>query len=220
MPSDMTITHVNQTAELFLPEASTVAVAQYQQQSSDWLKTHSIEFFNLTLKDLISKGVVLRPEMDRETGKIKQRMEFDLKDLNEFEYKVNGIIDVCTSRIKYCMQGSKKTFGLVNGENVGILVDASEANFGFGRRLALQNALMHVIDEQLANKTGLYFASFGSDIQPLWPELRLVNKGLLEEAKNWVMNLSSQGGTNLIGALKHIYKCEGIQTILVILGSV
>lgn len=41
----------------------------------------------------------------------------------------------------------------------------------------------------------------------------------IDQAKHWVMNLTSQGGTNLLGALKHIYKINGIQTILLIVGN-
>lgn len=217
-PSDMTITHVNQTADLFRPDAFEAISAQHQK-SSEWLKIHSIDFLKLTLKDLISKGTTLRPDTNKETGKLQQRMEFESTDLDEFEFKINGAIQLYTTRIKFFLQGSRKTFGIVKGRNVGVLVDASEANFGFGRRSALQQALLHLIDEQLTDKKRLYFASYGTDVAPLWPDLRVINKSLIDQAKHWVMNLTSQGGTNLLGALKHIYKINGIQTILLIVGN-
>lgn len=217
-PSDMTVTNINQAWDLFRPEAIESMAAQYQK-SSEWLKTHSIEYMKLLLKHLVNKGQILRPDTNKETGKMQQRMEFDLNDLTEFEYKINGAIQLYTARIKWFLQGSRKIFGMVKGKNVGVIVDASEANFGVGRRSTLQQALLHLIDEQLSIKRRLYFVSYGTKVNPLWDEPRVVNGSLIEEAKQWVVNLESQGGTNLLDAMKHIYTIEGIQTILLILGS-
>lgn len=51
-------------------------------------------------------------------------------------------IDLFTQRIKWLLQGSKRIFGMVKGDRVGVLVDCSDSNFGFGRQTAFMEALM------------------------------------------------------------------------------
>lgn len=37
-----------------------------------------------------------RPDTNKETGKLQQRMEFESTDLDEFEYKINGSVSLNT----------------------------------------------------------------------------------------------------------------------------
>ncbi|WAQ95334.1 VWA3A-like protein [Mya arenaria] len=159
-------------------------------------------------------------EPDLKTGKPKQHIQFDAYDVNEFEYKLNLSIESFTKRIKWLLTGSKRVFGNVKGGRVVVCVDSSDANTGFGRLTALQESLIHLIDEQLPSKKGVYLMSFGTDIDPLWPVVRDVNIRIIEEAKDWVMRLKPSGGCNLLKAMKHIYKLKDVDSIMLVLGSV
>ncbi|XP_060556889.1 von Willebrand factor A domain-containing protein 3A-like [Ruditapes philippinarum] len=219
-PSALTVTHVNHTHDL--QQLATVeAAANAEHQTSDeWLKSHSLEYMNLELKDLVDRGKVGRLEPDLKTGKPKQHIQFDAYDVNEFEYKLNLNIETYTKRIKWLLTGSKRVFGNVKGERCVLCVDTSDANTGFGRLTAFQESLIHLIDEQLPSKKGIYLMSFGTDVDPLWPVVRDTNIRIIEEAKEWVMRLKQSGGCNLLKAMKHIYKLKDIDSIMLVLGSV
>ncbi|KAL4240557.1 Von Willebrand factor A [Mactra antiquata] len=219
-PNALTITHVNQTHDLLQLADVEAAVNAEHQSSEEWLKSHSLEYMHLDLKDLVDKGKVGRLEPDLKTGKPKQHIQFDAYDVNEFEYKLNLAIETYTKRIKWLLAGSKRVFGNIKGERCVICVDTSDANTGFGRLTAFQESLIHLIDEQLPSKKGAYLMSFGTDIDPLWPVVRDVNIRIIEEAKEWVMRLKQSGGCNLLKAMKHIYKLKDIDSIVLILGSV
>ncbi|XP_052768708.1 von Willebrand factor A domain-containing protein 3A-like isoform X2 [Mya arenaria] len=219
-PSALTITHVNQTHELQQFANIEAAVNAEHQSSDEWLKSHSLEYLNLELKNLVDRGKVGRLEPDLKTGKPKQHIQFDAYDVNEFEYKLNLSIESFTKRIKWLLTGSKRVFGNVKGGRVVVCVDSSDANTGFGRLTALQESLIHLIDEQLPSKKGVYLMSFGTDIDPLWPVVRDVNIRIIEEAKDWVMRLKPSGGCNLLKAMKHIYKLKDVDSIMLVLGSV
>jgi hypothetical protein len=55
-----------------------------------------------------------------------------------------------SKRIKWLMECSRKSFGLVKGENIAVLIDSSDANMRFGRAVELQDSL-------LVNKTILFY---------------------------------------------------------------
>ncbi|KAH3861547.1 hypothetical protein DPMN_024479, partial [Dreissena polymorpha] len=219
-PSALTVTHVNQTHDLQRFADIEAAVNAEHQSSEEWLKLHSLQYMNLELKNLVDRGKVGRLEPDLKTGKPKQHIQFDAYDVNEFEYKLNLAIETYTKRIKWLLTGSKRIFGNVKGERCVVCVDTSDANTGFGRLTAFQESLIHMIDEQLPSKKGLFLMSFGSDIDPLWPVIRDVNIRIVEEAKEWVMRLKPTGGCNLLKAMKHVYKLKDIDSIMLVLGSV
>lgn len=50
-----------------------------------------------------------RPDTNKETGKLQQRMEFESTDLDEFEYKINGSVSLNT--LLMCYNNNFKLFG-------------------------------------------------------------------------------------------------------------
>lgn len=218
-PSDLTVTHINQTYTLW-KEKDKLAGQADEQDSEEWLKTHDVKSSKLTLKDLVDKGKIGKPVADTTTGKVRQHLQFDAAVINEFEYNLNLVIQNYTNRIKWLLHGSRRTFGLVKGSKVAVMVDASEANTGFGRLTAFRESLLHLIDEQLSKKQKLYLVSFGTDTHPLWEVPRDVNCRIIDEAKAWVNDLASAGGCNFLKALKHVLKVKDIDYVLVVLGSV
>lgn len=219
-PHPLTTTHVNQTKDLQRLENVVSATDAEKQNSEEWLKAHSISHLKLTLKDLVDKGKIGKLHPDQQTGKVTQHIQFDAYDVNEFEYRLNVAIEMYTKRIKWLLQGSKRMFGHLMGRRIAVCVDTSDANMGFGRQTALQEALLHLIDEQLTEKSGIYLVGFGSDVVPLWSVVRDVNYHLLQEAKLWTTQLRSSGGTNLLKAMKHVMKLSDVDGIVLILGSV
>lgn len=219
-PHPLTVTHVNQTMDLQRLQQSICKVKAEDQSSEEWLESHSVEHLHLTLNDLVDKGKIGKLSPDQETGKVNQHIQFDAYDVNEFEYKLNMAIEVYTKRIKWLLQGSKRVFGHVKGERVVVCIDSSDSNLGFGRQTALQESLIHMLDEQCSKKKGFYLVSFGTDIDPLWPVVRDVNDRIIEEGKEWVVRLKNRGGTNLLKVMKHIMKLPDIDSIVIVLGSV
>ncbi|XP_035826258.1 von Willebrand factor A domain-containing protein 3A isoform X2 [Aplysia californica] len=219
-PHPLTVTHVKQTLDLQRLQDIASAANAENQHSEEWLQTHSIAYLKLSLNDLVDKGKIGRLHPDQQTGKVTQHIQFDAYDVNEFEYKLNVAIELYTKRIKWLLQGSKRIFGHLMGKRVAICVDTSDANMGFGRQTAFQESLLHLIDEQLTSKTGIYLVSFGTEMAPLWPVVRDVNYHLMEEAKIWASQLRSTGGTNLLKAMKHVMKLPDVDTVVLVLGSV
>ncbi|XP_059162068.1 von Willebrand factor A domain-containing protein 3A-like [Physella acuta] len=219
-PHPLTVTHVNQTSDLQrLKNIATTGDAE-KQSSEEWLISHSISHLKISLKDLVDKGKIGRLHPDQQTGKVTHHIQFDAYDVNEFEYKLNLAIEMYTNRIKWLLQGSKRMFGNVMGKRVALCVDTSDANLGFGRQTAFQESLLHLIDEQLSNRGGIYLANFGTEVESLWPVVRDVNFYIVEEAKDWTMKLHSSGGTNLLKAMKHVMKIPALDSIVLVLGSV
>ncbi|KAL5018508.1 hypothetical protein ScPMuIL_004230 [Solemya velum] len=219
-PHPLTVTHVNQSYDLKNLASFESALNAEYQSSEEWLKNHSIECLKLTLEDLVDRGKIGKLKPDHKTGKVGQHIQFDSYDVNEFEYKLNISIEAYTKRIKWLLQGSKRVFGNVKGKRVAVCVDTSDANTGFGRLTTLQELLIHLIDEQIANKEAAYFLSFGSEPEPLWPVMRDINCRIIEEAKEWVLGLQSKGGCNVLKAIKHIMRLKNLDMVLLILGSV
>ncbi|KAK7113358.1 von Willebrand factor A domain-containing protein 3A-like [Littorina saxatilis] len=218
-PPPLTVTHVNQTLDLQRLQQSMSAVKAEDQTSSEWLETHSVEHLQLTLQDLVDRGKIGKLSPDQETGKVTQHIQFDAYDVNEFEYKLNMAIEMYTKRIKFLLQGSKRVFGHVKGERVAVCIDNSDANLGFGRQTALQENLIHLLDEQLLKRKGLYLMSFGTEVDPLWPVVRDVNERIVEEGKEFVMRFKKSGGSNLLKAMKHVMKLPDIDSVVILLGS-
>nr|KAG5713595.1 hypothetical protein BaRGS_024643 [Batillaria attramentaria] len=219
-PHPLTVTHVNQTLDLQRLHQTLTLVKAEDQSSEEWLQSHSVEHLKLALQDLVDKGKIGKLSPDQQTGKVTQHIQFDAYDVNEFEYKLNMAIEMYTKRIKWLLQGSKRVFGHVKGERVAVCIDSSAANLGFGRQTALQESLIHLLDEQLSRKKGTYLVAFGTDVDPLWPVVRDVNERIVEEGKEWVVRFEQRGGSNLLKAMKHVMKLPDIDSIVIILGSV
>ncbi|XP_052071945.1 von Willebrand factor A domain-containing protein 3A-like isoform X3 [Mytilus californianus] len=219
-PHPLAITNVNQTRDLMRLQHAEAALQADLQTSEEWLKSHSIEYMKLTLKDLVDKGKVSGLKPDHKTGKAVQHIQFDAYDVNEFEYKLNVAIEQFTKRIKWNLQGSRRIFGNLRAKRLAVVVDMSDANAGFGRLQTLQENLVHLLDEQLSKATSVYLMSFGTDVDPLWPVSRDVNIRIIEEGKEWVLRLRQSGGCNLLKSMKHVMKLKDIDSVLLILGSV
>lgn len=101
-----------------------------------------------------------------------------------------------SKRIKWLMQSSRKIFGLIQGDRVGVLVDSSNSNMGFGRAIEFQDSLLvntknrlsfinsiyfleqsnnkqktilkNLVSEQLSKKKQIYLAAYGSECHELW----------------------------------------------------
>ncbi|XP_033122246.1 von Willebrand factor A domain-containing protein 3A-like [Anneissia japonica] len=186
------------------------------QTSADWLKTHSVEIFKLTLKDLLVKGAVTKPNSVESKG---QHLQFEASAVNEFEYKLYESIEMYHNRIKWLLQGSKKVFGMVKGSKVALMVDTSDSNCGFGRLSDFRRCLTELIDDQLHSKEMLYMMSFATDTSSLWDSPRFVNIRVLNEARGWVNSLECDGGCNLLSALKAVTRVPDVDSILLVLGS-
>ena len=62
------------------------------QSSSEWLESNSVERLQLTLKNLVDRGSIKRPQAGMNSGKMQQHMQFDATDINTFEYKLNRCV--------------------------------------------------------------------------------------------------------------------------------
>lgn len=210
--SDLIVTDVSQARKLEQVRALS-AIPNESQTSEEWLENHSLTYQQLTLKDLLSKG----KQVKKFGGDV--HMVFSGTVINELEYKLNSAIEMYHDRIKWLLQGTKKTFGLVKGDRVGILIDSSDANTGFGRLQVFQKALLSLIDEQLSTKKSLYFMTFGTDIDCLWHVARDVNSRITEEARDFVREMKSSGGCNMLKAFKKIIKVKRLNSLILILGG-
>ncbi|XP_071488383.1 von Willebrand factor A domain-containing protein 3A-like [Diadema antillarum] len=215
---DLMVTHINQTHDQIRARDMS-AIYNEGQTSEDWLANHSVEHFKLTLKDLLTRGQVVRPTGMRHANGPARQLQFEATAVNEFEYKLYECIEMYHNRIKWLLKGSRKTFGMVKGRKVAVLVDSSDANTGFGRISIFRQALTELIDEQLHDREMLHFVSFGTEVDSLWDRPRFVNIRMLDEARGWVNKISNQGGCNLLSALKKIFRTKDVDSIIVVLGS-
>ncbi|PAA71031.1 hypothetical protein BOX15_Mlig018061g1 [Macrostomum lignano] len=217
-PHELMVTQIDQTHDLLRVSGLEVGAAE-QQSTQEWLQRHSVEALRLTVKDLVQLGKLTKPKPDAETGKPMPHLQFDAADVIQFEYRLHQAVQAYTERIKWCLRGSRKLFGLVQGERVAVCVDCSDANMSFGRAETLQQALLHLIDEQLSSKQSVYMMSFGTELQLLWPNVMDVNCRTLEEAKMFAMTRQAAGGCNLLKALRHLSRLRGVDSILIVVGS-
>uniref|UniRef100_H2YZH3 VWFA domain-containing protein n=1 Tax=Ciona savignyi TaxID=51511 RepID=H2YZH3_CIOSA len=194
----MLVTHVNQTLA---------------QTSEEWLQNHDLSYQKITLKDLLLKG-----KQAKKSGNGKH-LVFDASVITEMEYKLNMAIEQYHKRVKWLLKGSKKLFGLVKGDRVGVLIDSSDANTGFGRLQDFQQSLLHLMDEQLKTKKSLFMLSFGSELECLWNNAMDLNLRTIEEARDFIRGLHPSGGCNLLKAFKKILQVKDLNSILIILGN-
>ncbi|XP_071962568.1 von Willebrand factor A domain-containing protein 3A-like isoform X2 [Antedon mediterranea] len=213
---DMYVTDVNQTHDAIRARDMRAAFNE-GQSSADWLNTHSVDTFKLTLKDLLAKGVIRNPT--NAVVSKGQHLQFEASLVNEFEYKLYEAIEMYHNRIKWLLQGSRKVFGMVKGNKVAVMVDTSDANCGFGRLDHFRRCLTELIDDQLHSKEMLYFQSFATNVTSSWDSPRFTNIRVLNEARGWVNSLVGGGGCNLMLALKAIARVPDVDSIVLVLGS-
>ncbi|XP_067859637.1 von Willebrand factor A domain-containing protein 3A isoform X2 [Heptranchias perlo] len=214
-PDDgLLVTHVNQTSELLRAEGKQL-LANDNQTSEEWLTNHSLEHQKLTIHDLLSQGRVTTKKGDGDT----KHLQFRLDVVDKFESRLYEVTDLYRQRMEWLMEGSRKTFGLVKGTRIGLLVDSSDANCGLGRLQDFQTALLSLLDEQFCYRKQFHFLSFGSDLAPLWETPRDVNVRTLDEARQWVQDLQPSGSCNLLKAMKRLVKVRKLNSLLIILGT-
>lgn len=219
-PSDFTVTQIRHTHDMLRENNNNTAIAAENQNSKEWLRTHSIDALKINIKDLIDKGRIGKPRPNILSGKPTQHLTFDAMDIVEFEYRLNMAIEMYTKRMKWCLTGSRRIFGLIQGKRVAIACDASNANCGFGRLHSYQDSLHHLVDEQLQHKESLYFVQFGTNVDALWKQLMSVNCRTIDEAHTFISDINSSGGCNLLAAMKHILRLSHIDEVVIVLGSV
>lgn len=104
-------------------------------------------------------------------------------------------------------QSSRRVFGMIKGENVGLLLDASNTNLGYGRDKLYRENLVQLIDEQLSAphiKT-LFVVTYGSCASTLWPVPMTVNGRILDELKTFVQKeMVPSGSSNLLDGIKMV----------------
>uniref|UniRef100_A0A452GT63 VWFA domain-containing protein n=1 Tax=Gopherus agassizii TaxID=38772 RepID=A0A452GT63_9SAUR len=206
------VTHINQTQDLLRVQKRKMRSSEVQT-TEEWLRNHSLESMQLTLEDLLKKGnVVLNARSATE------QIEFDAKTVVNFESKLSEAIELYHQRIQWLLEDSRKVFGLIKGNKVGLLVDVSDISCG-PRLFEFQKDLLCLIDEQLCYKKQLYFLSFGTEISSLWENPANINVRVLDEARQWVQELQPSGGCNLLKALKKVLTMRELNSLVLIVGS-
>ncbi|XP_030433758.1 von Willebrand factor A domain-containing protein 3A isoform X6 [Gopherus evgoodei] len=206
------VTHINQTQDLLRVQKRKMRSSEVQT-TEEWLRNHSLESMQLTLEDLLKKGnVVLNARNATE------QIEFDAKTVVNFESKLSEAIELYHQRIQWLLEDSRKVFGLIKGNKVGLLVDVSDISCG-PRLFEFQKDLLCLIDEQLCYKKQLYFLSFGTEISSLWENPANINMRVLDEARQWVQELQPSGGCNLLKALKKVLTMRELNSLVLIVGS-
>nr|XP_033770680.1 von Willebrand factor A domain-containing protein 3A isoform X2 [Geotrypetes seraphini] len=206
------VTHVNQTRDLLRVQGK--AQPQDTQTSEEWLNKHSLQSIKLTIEDLINQGNIVMGTDD----KAAKHIELASETINDFESRLYHAIELYHQRIEWLMKDSRKIFGLIKGDRVGVLVDTSDINFGPGR-LDFQREILCLIDQQLCYKKQLYFLSFATDFAFLWENARDVNIRTLHEARQWIQEMKPNGGCNLLKAIKKIMTIKGLDSLAIITGS-
>ena len=160
-------------------------------------------------------------EEDPATGENKQKkIEFSATDSDTFEYRVHSAMDRYGKRIKWLFQGSRRAFGLLQGKNIALVLDCSDANLAVDRLANFQQMFLHLIDEQLADKKTIFPVLYATDAQPLWPTTMPINDRTLEELKVLAQSVKPFGGANLLHALKLVApRLRYMDTLVLVVGS-
>lgn len=215
-----------------------------------WLRKYSLDAQGITLQALINMGHIVfgAPEAGGDGGKFaanlppdssraassassgfeedaagehkQKKIEFSAADTDMFEYRVHSAMDRYGKRIKWLFQGSRRAFGLLQGKNIALVVDCSDANLAVDRLANFQQMFLHLIDEQLADKKTVFPVLYATDAQPLWPAAMPVNERTLDELKVLAQNVKPFGGSNLLHALKLVApRLRNIDTLVLVVGS-
>lgn len=203
-PHDLLATSIEQKDDLLRARATYPTYSE-EPTSAEWLESNSVSANVLTFEDLLGKCTITQTS-DAATGSVTRHISITEIDLSEFESQLNLLIEAIIHRIHSLLIGSKKLFGVVKGKRVAIVVDASDANLGFGRLQSFQESLLHLIEEQLVSKAHLFIVTYGTAASCLWPKVRQVDAAILDEVRLWASGLKPAGGANLLAALKEVTK--------------
>ncbi|XP_070617294.1 von Willebrand factor A domain-containing protein 3A isoform X2 [Erythrolamprus reginae] len=159
------VTHINQAHDLMRLK-NTEAMFANLKATDDWIQVYSLANLQLSLEDLMKKGSAT---MDADN-----MVEFTEEEVNGFESELQMAIDLYDKRMRWLLRGSKKMFGVIQGNKLGVLIETSSVDYG-SELQGLQMDLLALINEQLRFMKKLYFISFGSEISALWEVPRAVN---------------------------------------------
>ncbi|XP_069838086.1 von Willebrand factor A domain-containing protein 3A [Dendropsophus ebraccatus] len=184
------------------------------QCSEEWLLHHGIVSRHLTIQDLLKLGnIVMKPSKNA-----AKQIELTAETVHEFELKIQEAIDYFHKRIRWLMEGSRKMFGLVQGKNIGLLIDSSHLNCG-PRRMDFLRGLLCLVDEQLCYKKKIFLMSFGSEVSCPWEYPQDVNVSVLHEARQWIQEMQPRGGCNVLLALRKALQIQDLDTLMVIVSN-
>ncbi|CAH8631624.1 unnamed protein product [Schistosoma guineensis] len=210
-----------------------------KQSTNEWLENYGLKAKRLTLDDFIAMGKIpdgvmeefsansdltLNHIVDGFRKNFPSHLEYNSKQVNQFECGLHESIFTYTNRIRWLMEDTRKIFGLIRGENIGLLLDSSDANLGFNRDKQFKEHLMELVNEQITAdrlKT-LYVASYGTNINSLWPYPMCANSRAINELKYFIREqLIPMGGSNLLSGIKHMimFGRKQLDVIIIICGS-
>ncbi|XP_053327974.1 von Willebrand factor A domain-containing protein 3A [Spea bombifrons] len=204
------VTHVNQTQDLLRLKSPAVDL----QSSDEWIINNGVDVLHLTIQDLLKMGHIVM----RNTRNASKHIEISAHIINEFESRIHNAIELYQQRIRWMMEGSKKMFGLIKGNNVGLLIDSSDLNSG-PRRMDYLRGLLCLVDEQLCYKKKLFLMSFGTNVTCLWGTSQDVNISILHEARQWIQEQQPRGGCNLLLALRSALNVQELDSLVIVVGG-
>ncbi|XP_044289601.1 von Willebrand factor A domain-containing protein 3A [Varanus komodoensis] len=206
------VTNINQTADILRLKNTAVLFAGLKA-ADGWFQVHGLENMHLTLDDLIKKSTLVQNASDG-----TEHIEFTKEVIYDFESQLREIIDMYDKRIQWLLQDSRKVFGIIQGNYVGVLIDASDVSCA-PRLHDFQRDLLLLIDKQLCYMKKLYFLSFGTEVSALWERPQVISENVLQELRLWVQELKPSGGCNLLKALKKVLVVKELDSLVIIVGS-
>ncbi|XP_056390759.1 von Willebrand factor A domain-containing protein 3A isoform X3 [Hyla sarda] len=208
--SSLLMTSNDQTQRL----AATETGLNDAQCSEEWVLHHGIDSQHLTIQDLLKLGnIVMKPSKNA-----AKQIELTAETVHGFEMKIQEAIDFFHKRIRWLMEGSRKMFGLVQGKNIGLLIDSSHLNCG-PRRMDFLRGLLCLVDEQLCYKKKIFLMSFGTEVSCPWEYPQNVNVRVLHEARQWIQEMQPRGGCNLLLSLRKALQIQDLDTLVVIVSN-
>ncbi|KFQ20094.1 von Willebrand factor A domain-containing protein 3A, partial [Merops nubicus] len=206
------VKHINKTQDLLRVKMKKIQ-SKKVQTTEEWLNSYGLESLQLTLEHLINEGNII---LNSRNG--VEEIEFAEETVMNFESRLSEVVQLYQQRVQWLLQDSRKVFGLVEGSNVGLVVDVSNVSYG-PQLLDFQKDLLRLIDEQLCYKKQLYCLSFSTEISPLWESPKNINIHVLHEARQWIQQLEPGQGCNLLKALKHVLTMKELNSLLLVVGS-